>query len=177
MTEEQLRKIAPHISEENIKIYTPLLNKWMPYYSINTKLRQAAFIAQILHETDSLRYTEEVASGEAYDTGRLAIKLANTPQKDGDGERYKGKGCIMITGKDNYKAVSEGLGVDFVAHPELLKEPCYAVQSACWWWNQHGLNLLADKKDFKAITKKINGGYNGYLDRLMYYRRALATLS
>ncbi len=176
MTEEQLRQIAPHASEENIKIYTPLLNKWMPYYSINTKLRQAAFIAQILHETDSLRYTEEIASGEAYDTGRLAIKLGNTPQKDGDGEKYKGKGCIMITGKDNYEAVSKGLGVDFVAHPELLKEPCYAVQSACWWWTTHGLNALADKGDSKAITRKINGGYNGEKDREKYYESALAIL-
>ena len=176
MTEEQLRKIAPHISEENIKIYTPLLNKWMPYYSINTKLRQAAFVAQILHETDSLRYTQEIASGEKYDTGKLAKRLGNTPQRDGDGQKYKGKGCIMITGKDNYKAASKGLGVDFVNHPELLKELQYAVQSACWWWTTHGLNLLADKKDFKTITKKINGGYNGYLDRVMYYKRALAIL-
>ena len=172
MTEEELRQIAPHASEENIKIYTPLLNKWMPYYSINTKLRQAAFIAQILHETESFLYTEEVASGKEYE-GRK--DLGNTEK--GDGERYKGCGCIMITGRANYAAVSEGLGVDFVSHPEMLEEPRYAVQSACWWWNQHGLNLLADKKDFKAITKKINGGYNGYLDRLMYYRRALATLS
>ena len=177
MTEEQLRKIAPHATEENIKIYTPLLNKWMPYYSINTKLRQAAFIAQILHETDCFRYTEEIASGAKYDTGKLAIRLGNTPQKDGDGEKYKGKGCIMITGRANYEAVSKGLGVDFVSHPELLKEPRYAVQPACWWWTTHGLNLLADKKDFKGITKRINGGYNGYLDRLMYYRRALVTLS
>ena len=171
MTEEQLRKIAPYASEENIKIYTPLLNKWMPYYSINTKLRQAAFIAQILHETDSLRYTEEIASGKKYE-GRK--DLGNTEK--GDGERYKGCGCIMITGRANYAAASKGLGVDFVSHPELLKEPCYAVQSACWWWTMHGLNRLADKKDFKAITKKINGGYNGYLDRVMYYRRALTVI-
>ena len=172
MTEEELRQIAPHVSEENIKIYTPLLNKWMPYYSINTKLRQAAFIAQILHETGSLRYTEEIASGKKYE-GRK--DLGNTQK--GDGERYKGCGCIMITGRANYAATSKGLGVDFVAHPKLLKEPQYAVQSACWWWNQHGLNLLADKKDFKGITRKINGGYNGYPDRLMYYRRALTALS
>jgi putative chitinase len=171
MTEEQLRKIAPHISEKNIKIYTPLLNKWMPYYSINTKLRQAAFIAQILHETDSLRYIEEIASGKKYE-GRK--DLGNTEK--GDGERYKGCGCIMITGRANYAAVSKGLGVDFINHPELLKEPRYAVQSACWWWTTHGLNALADKGDFRAITKKINGGYNGYLDRVMYYKRALAIL-
>jgi putative chitinase len=176
MTEEQLRKTAPHISEKNIKIYTPLLNKWMPYYSINTKLRQAAFIAQVLHETACFQYTKEIASGAAYDTGKLAIKLGNTPQKDGDGEKYKGKGCIMITGMTNYIAVSKGLGVDFVNHPELLEQPGYAVQSACWWWTTHGLNVLADKGDFRAITKKINGGYNGYLDRVMYYKRALAIL-
>ena len=176
MTEEQLRQIAPHASAENIKIYTPLLNKWMPYYSINTKLRQAAFLAQILHETGSLRYTEEIASGAAYDTGRLAVKLGNTPQKDGDGEKYKGKGCIMITGFANYEAVSKGLGVDFVSHPELLKEPNYAIQSACWWWTTHGLNGLADKKDFKAITKRINGGENGEKDREKYYNIALTVL-
>lgn len=176
MTEEQLRKITPHVSEENIKIYTPLLNKWMPYYSINTKLRQAAFIAQILHETEDFKYTEEIASGEKYDTGRLAIKLGNTPQRDGDGERYKGCGCIMITGRANYAAASKGLGVDFVSHPKLLKEPRYAVQSACWWWTTHGLNALADKKDFKAITKKINGGKNGEKDREEYYGRALTAL-
>ena len=177
MTEEQLRKIAPHVSEENIKIYTPLLNKWMPYYSINTKLRLAAFIAQILHETDCFRYTEEIASGAAYDTGKLAKRLGNTPQKDGDGERYKGKGCIMITGFTNYEAVSKGLGVDFVSHPELLKEPRYAVQSACWWWTTHGLNALADKGDFKGITKKVNGGYNGYRDRVTYYVQVLAVIA
>ena len=176
MTEEQLAKIAPHASAENIKIYTPLLNKWMPYYSINTKLRQAAFIAQILHESACFKYTKEIASGAAYDTGRLAVKLGNTPQKDGDGEKYKGRGFIMITGRTNYQAVSKGLGVDFVSHPELLEQPGYAVQSACWWWTTHGLNALADKKDFKTITKKINGGYNGYLDRMMYYKRALAVM-
>jgi putative chitinase len=177
MTEEQLAKIAPHVSEENIKIYTPLLNKWMPYYSINTKLRQAAFIAQILHESACFQYTKEIASGAAYDTGKLAIKLGNTSAKDGDGEKYKGRGFIMITGMTNYTAVSKGLGVDFVNHPELLEQPNYAVQSACWWWTTHGLNALADKGDFMAITKKINGGYNGYLDRVMYYKRALAILA
>lgn len=172
ITEEQLKKIAPHASAENIKIYTPLLNKWMPYYSIKTKKRQAAFLAQILHESGCFRYTEEIASGKKYE-GRK--DLGNTEK--GDGERYKGCGCIMITGRSNYAAVSKGLGVDFVAHPELLKEPRYAVQSACWWWTTHGLNALADNGDFQGITKKINGGYNGYLDRKMYYNRALLTLS
>lgn len=176
MTTEELKKIAPYTSDTDIKIYTPLLNKWMPYYSINTKLRQAAFLAQVIHETGSFHYMEEIASGSAYDTGRLAERLGNTPERDGDGERYKGKGGLQVTGKANYEAVSKGLGVDFVSHPEKLEESNYAIQSACWYWNMHGLNALADKGDFKTITKRIVGGYNGYLDRVMYYHRALKIL-
>ncbi len=176
ITEKQLKSIAPQATDANVSLYTPLLNKWMPYYSINTKPRQAAFVAQILHETACFRYIKEIASGAAYDTGKLAVKLGNTPDKDGDGQRYKGRGAIMVTGKDNYKKVSDALGVDFISHPELLEQPSYAIQSACWWWWSNGLNQLADKGDFKGITKKINGGYNGYLDRLMYYKRALKTL-
>ena len=176
ITEEQLRQIAPYASEENIKIYTPLLNKWMPYYSINTKLRQAAFIAQVMHESGSFRYTTELASGSAYDTGRLARKLGNTPQKDGDGQKYKGRGLIQITGLNNYKEISKGLGADFVSNPSLLAQPNYAAQSACWWWNNRKLNLLADKGEFKKITKVINGGTNGYSERRSFYKKALSVL-
>ena len=176
MTEEQLKKISPSISSKNLVVYTPLLNKWMPYYSINTKLRIAAFIAQVMHESGSFRYTTELASGSAYDTGRLAKKLGNTPQKDGDGQKYKGRGCFQITGLSNYKEVSKALGVDFVSNPLLLAEPNYAVQSACWWWNKRKLNLLADKGDFKKITKIINGGTNGYSERLAFYNKALRVL-
>ena len=176
MTEQQLKKIASYASAENIKIYTPLLNKWMPFYNINTSCRQAAFLAQIIHESGSFNYTKEIASGAAYDTGRLAIKLGNTPQRDGDGEKYKGRGLIQITGRDNYKSASKGLKIDFIKNPELLEHPDYAVQSACWWWTTHGLNELSDKGDFQGITKIINGGYNGYLDRIMYYKRALNIL-
>ena len=171
LTNDMLRAIAPGIAKDKVALYVPLLNKWMPYYSINTKLRQAAFLAQILHESACFRYTEEIASGKKYE-GRK--DLGNTEK--GDGERYKGCGCIMITGRANYAAVSKGLGVDFVAHPELLKEPEYAVQSACWWWTTHNLNILADRREFKQITYIINGGYNGYSSRLGYYTRALSVL-
>jgi putative chitinase len=174
--EEKLKAIAPGITDDKVTLYVPLLNKWMPYYSINTKLRQAAFLAQILHESGCFRYTEEIASGEKYDTGKLAEKLGNTLEKDGDGEMYKGRGLIMITGKNNYKALAKGLGVDFVKQPELLKEPEYAVQSAAWWWTTRNLNILAERKEFKQITHIINGGYNGYPDRLGYYTRAMSVL-
>ena len=133
LTNDMLRAIAPGIAKDKVALYVPLLNKWMPYYSINTKLRQAAFLAQILHESACLKYTEEIASGEKYDTGELAKKLGNTPEKDGDGEMYKGRGLLQITGKNNYKALAKGLDVDFIKQPELLKEPEYAAQSAGWW--------------------------------------------
>ena len=176
MTEEQLKKISPSISSNNLVIYTPLLNKWMPYYSINTKLRQAAFIARALHECGSFRYTTEIASGAAYDTGRLAVKLGNTPQKDGDGQKYKGRGVMQITGKSNYSAVSKALNVDFVSNPTLLSEPNYAVQSACWWWWNRKLNALADKGDFKEIVRIVNGGENGLEESLALYNKALSVL-
>ena len=176
MTEEQLKKISPYITKKNLAIYTPLLNKWLPYYSINTKQRIASFIAELLHECASFGHTTEIASGSAYDTGRLANKLGNTPQKDGDGQKYKGRGCFQITGLNNYKEVSKALGVDFVSNPYLLAQPNYAVQSACWWWNNRKLNLLADKGDFKKITEIINGGTNGYSERLSFYKKALSVL-
>ena len=176
MTTEELKKIAPYTSDTDIKIYTPLLNKWMPYYSINTKLRQAAFLAQVIHETGSFHYMEEVASGSAYDTGKMAVRLGNTPERDGDGERYKGKGGLQVTGKANYEAVSKGLSVDLVGHPEELEEPDYAIPSACWYWNMHGLNALADKGDFKTITKRLVGGDNGFLGSGMNSHRALKIL-
>ena len=176
MTEEQLKKISPSISSKNLVIYTPLLNKWMPYYSINTKLRQAAFIAQILYESGSFNYTSEIASGSAYDTGKLAKKLGNTPQKDGDGQKYKGRGLIQITGKNNYSEISKAFNVDFVSNPTLLSEPNYAVQSACWWWWNRKLNSLADNRSFLSITKIINGGKNGLSKRLALYNKALCVL-
>lgn len=176
LTNDMLKAIAPNISDDKVVLYVPLLNKWMPYYSITTPRQQAAFLAQILHESGCFRYTEEIASGAAYDTGKLAEKLGNTPEKDGDGEKYKGRGLIMITGKNNYKALSKGLDIDFVKQPELLEDPSNAVQSACWWWTTHNLNILAERGEFKQITYIINGGYNGYADRLGYYTRAMKDL-
>jgi len=176
MTEEQLKKISQSTSSKNLVVYTPLLNKWMPYYSINTKLRQAAFIAQILHESGSFNYTTEIASGAAYDTGRLAVKLGNTPQKDGDGQKYKGRGLIQITGKNNYSEISKAFNIDFISNPTLLSEPNYAVQSACWWWWNRKLNSLADNRSFLSITKIINGGINGYSERRSFYKKALSVL-
>jgi putative chitinase len=118
----------------------------------------------------------ELASGAAYDTGRLAARLGNTPEDDGDGEKYRGRGLIQITGTDNYRRCGIALGVDLLAQPELLETPDLAVKSACWFWSTKELSTLADKGEFQTITKRINGGLNHYVQRCEYWERAKQVL-
>jgi putative chitinase len=176
ITKDILKMIFIHAKDLNIQRFVDPLSETMEKYEINTPLRQAHFLAQIGHESGEFRYVEELASGQAYDVGKLAVALGNTPEDDGDGEKYKGRGLIQITGTTNYKAVSKDLGADFFANPELLEEPKYAALSAGWFWNKRKLNLLADKDDLKGITKKINGGYNGLADRERLYLLAISAL-
>ena len=169
MTKEQLLAICP--SAHSVDIYLPVLNKYMEQYAITGKMRESAFIAQILHESGAFHYTEEIASGKAYE-GRK--DLGNTSK--GDGQKYKGRGFIQITGKANYAKLSNYIGFDFISHPQQLSKSPYCVQSACWFWATKGLNCLADKGDFKHITRIINGGLNSYSERLEYYNKALKVL-
>ena len=175
LTLDQLRMIMPYAGKRAEAFLDPL-NRAMTEFSIDTPMQQAAFLAQVAHESGSLRYVRELASGEAYDTGRLAARLGNTPEDDGDGERYRGRGLIQITGTDNYRACSVGLFGDsqhLLDHPELLEQPELAARSAAWFWQSRGLN---DETDFLQITRKINGGTNGLQDRLAYYDRAKGVL-
>lgn len=145
--------------------YKTLFNK----YDINTPLRIAHFMAQIEHESAGFKYLKELGSHkylDKYDTGKLAKDLGNTPEDDDDGQKYCGRGYIMITGLFNYKELSKATGIDFVTHPELLEQEVNAIIAALWYWNKHKLNTLADQDNIKLITKKINGGYNGLADRI-----------
>lgn len=178
LTNEQLKKIYPNSTEKNRQKYLSYLNYYAVIYEVNTFERWCAFLAQIGHESGQLLYVEELASGEAYE-GRK--NLGNTQK--GDGKRYKGRGLIQVTGRANYQRLTDemrglAMGVDFVEQPELLKEPEYAVQSAFWYWNDRNLNKYADlnEDNFKKITKIINGGYNGYADRVAIWNRAKEVL-
>jgi putative chitinase len=170
MTLDELKQIMPHAGSR-ADTFHPHLVATMDEFGIDTPLRQAAFLAQLAHESGSLRYVRELASGGAYE-GRA--DLGNT--EPGDGIRYKGRGLIQITGRSNYQAVSDALGIDALNHPEVLELPENATRSAGWFWASRRLNELADREDFKLITKRINGGYNGYQDRLAYYERAKQVL-
>ncbi|RKH47105.1 LysM peptidoglycan-binding domain-containing protein [Corallococcus llansteffanensis] len=167
----QLRKIMPNLSQAKAEQYLPHLNKAMAEAKINTPKRQEMFLAQLAHESGELRYMEEIASGAAYE-GRK--DLGNT--QPGDGKRYKGRGPIQLTGRANYRAAGKALGIDLEGHPERAKDPDVAFRIAGWYWGSRNLNSYADAGNFREVTRRINGGYNGMASREMYYRRAQGVL-
>jgi len=162
-----IKKICPYAKLVNINNFVPYLNELMPKYEIDTVIRIRHFISQLAHESGSFNYVEEIASGKAYEFRK---SLGNI--NEGDGVKFKGRGLIQITGRNNYKKLSEDIGVDFISNPELLKTPKYAVESACWYWKKANLNSSADIDDIKGVTKKINGGYNGLQNRINFYNLA-----
>lgn len=168
---DQLSKICTMASRARLLKFIEPLNEAMEEFSINTLLRQAAFIAQVAHESGSFFYMRELASGKAYE-GRA--DLGNI--EPGDGEKFKGRGLIQITGRANYQECGDALGVNLLLNPDLLEEPELACRSAGWFWATRNLNQLADGGDMKHITRRINGGLNGYNDRLAYYDRAMKVL-
>lgn len=170
ITGAQLQSIMP-FAKARIPAFIEPLNAAMHEFHINSPIRQAAFIAQIAHESGELRYVKEIASGSAYE-GRK--DLGNT--QPGDGMKYKGRGLIQITGRNNYLECGKALGVDLVTQPELLETNDLACRSAAWFWASHGLNDLADKGDYIRICRRINGGLNGYQERLVYHARAKMAL-
>jgi putative chitinase len=84
----------------------------------------------------------------------------------GDGWKYRGRGFIQVTLKDNYRELSKYTGIDFLNNPDLLLNEANSVIAALWYWDKHKLNILADKDNINLITKKINGGYNGLSHRI-----------
>jgi len=163
-----LRKIMPLATQANVDKFGPHVEEALEMFEVNTPARQAAFLAQLAHESGQFRYVRELADGKAYE-GRK--DLGNT--QPGDGPKFKGRGLIQITGRNNYKLLGDYLGVDLISNPAVLEQPDYAVKSAGWFWHVYkNLNPLADAGDFRLITKKINGGYNGYDDRLKFWERA-----
>ncbi|WP_252090449.1 glycoside hydrolase family 19 protein [Pseudomonas sp. MWU13-3659] len=176
VTLKQLQLILPNAGTQ-AGVFLPALNVAMVKWGIVTPLRKRAWLAQVGHESGQLRYVRELGGAQylsKYDTGKLAARLGNTPEADGDGQRYCGRGLIQVTGHDNYARCGEALGLDLLTHPELLERPEHAADSAGWFWHQAGLNALADKgvSAFETITRRINGGLNGLDDRLAMYKRA-----
>ncbi|EQB0441223.1 TPA: glycoside hydrolase family 19 protein [Pseudomonas aeruginosa] len=106
-----------------------------------------------------------------------AARNGNGDEASGDGWRFRGRGLLQITGRANYRAAGAGLGQPLEAEPDLLEQPKWAALSAAWWWASHGLNELADRGEFAAITRRINGGLNGQAERMALWVRAKRVLS
>ena len=175
ITTQQLLQILPSAGPV-AGVFVPVLNAAMVHYQIIGPKRVAAFIAQIGHESGQLKYVKEIwgpTAAQAKYEGRK--DLGNTVV--GDGSKYRGRGLIQITGRANYMACGEGLGLDLIKQPELLEKPQHACMSAAWFWATKGLSTLADAGQFDKITQRINGGQNGAADRQALYTRALKVLA
>lgn len=170
----KVQAIMPSARESDIAKYFPVLLPTMLANEINTGLRQAHFLAQIGHESGALQFSQELASGDAYE-GRA--DLGNT--QPGDGRKFKGRGLIQLTGRANYKSYGDAKGKNFVDGnnaTSIATDPQLAVDVAGWFWKTHGLNTLADADDAPAVTKRINGGHTGLDSRLAYLARSKAFL-
>jgi len=166
ITELQLKQIYPFSTLQNRMKYLTYFNLYLNEYEIVTLLRLWSYFAQIGHESGQLRYSEEIASGTAYE-GRK--DLGNV--FEGDGVKFKGRGLIQITGRDNYQKISNAFVIDFIQEPELLESPEWAVKSSLWFWKVKGLNSIADSGDFERLTRRINGGLTNLSDRLEIFNR------
>ncbi|EQM66060.1 glycoside hydrolase family 19 protein [Pseudomonas tohonis] len=179
ISEQQLLQIFPNAGRQAGVFVSPI-NAAAKRWQINTPKRLAAFLAQVGHESGQLRYVKEIwgptPAQEGYD---VRPDLGNTPERDGDGRRYMGRGLIQVTGRANYLKCSIALYGDdrLVKNPELLEEPEAATASAGWFWWVNSLNALADAGRFTDITRRINGGLNGQQDRLQIWQRARAVLA
>ncbi len=195
VTAEKLAKL--HIGSQ----WVDALNATFERFDISTPLRQAAFIGQCSHECGNFRILEENLNYRAealmklwpkrFDAAKAQMcarnpkliattvysnRMGNRDEASGDAARFIGRGCIQLTGASNYYHAGQALGVDFLMQPELVATPQYAALTAGWFWDTHKLNQYADARDFKTMTKKINGGFIGLDDRIKHINQALAVL-
>lgn len=166
---EQFAYIMKTAKRSNLELHLPYANDCMKMYEINTALRRQHFLAQVGHESMSLKYMHEIASGAAYE-GRA--DLGNT--KPGDGKKFRGHGPIQLTGRNNHTQFFEYIGrTDLIETPEVLESDLgLAWKASGWYWLSRQLNKYADQDNVRAVTLRINGGYNGLTDRMYYLKRA-----
>jgi len=190
--------VALGVKPSRAKKYVGKLNLCMLLHDIDTEIRTSHFIAQLLHESGKLRYTREnmnysesalLTVFSKYFNADRARQYARNPKKignrvyadrmgngnetSGDGYRYRGRGLIQLTGKNNYRDFSEWVGDSkILANPDLVSDE-YAVESATFYWDVNRLNRIADKNDVKLLTRAINGGTNGLKDRRVLTKKLL----
>lgn len=198
MTPDQILKLFPHLDWEWYDAFSLLDD-----YNINSPLRISHFLSQSSHESadftrlvENLNYSQDglLKTFRKYFTPTQALAYARKPEKianrvyanrlgngdeaSGDGWKYRGRGAIQVTGKANYMKCSLYLFNDerLLTNPDKLLEPKYAILSACWYWSVNGLNRIADADNIQLLTRKINGGLNGFEDRKRRFTRIYSVL-
>lgn len=202
ITKEQLESFFEDTDEEIVDAYVEPLNKVFEKFEINTPSRIAMFLAQVGHESGGLTRTSENLNYKAerlsqifpkyfrdvdpHDYAKNPEKIANRvysnrmgngDEHSGDGYKFRGRGLIQLTGRDNYESFAEDMEMDLDAAVQYLSTPEGAAMSAGWFWDQHDLNDWADKNDVKTVTKKINGGTIGLEEREELFEEALGVFS
>ena len=160
-------------------IFAPFMQAACERFQITEPLDVAAFLAQTGHESGGMVWLAEIwgptAAQRQYEPqSAKATELGNT--QPGDGERFKGRGLIQVTGRHNYLLCGMGLNLDLIAQPELLEQPANAAMSAGWFWFNNKLSAIANAGNFITLTRRINGGTNGLADRQALYSAARAVL-
>ncbi len=201
ITEQQLLQIFPN-ARPVAGIFVPALNRAMARWKIDSPVREAAFLAQVGHESGQLRrlvenlnysaealvrtwpsrFTAQNAGAYARQPEKIANRvyggrMGNGQETSGDGWLYRGRGLIQLTGRDNYRSAGQALGLPLLENPEMLEQPEHAAQSAAWWWATHGLNELADAGRFSDIGSIINTGQPGRVPHGAAERKALYDLA
>ena len=195
-----INKLKGHVPDTVIAQLPEVMTK----FKIDTALKLAHFLAQAGHEsagfkvvTENLNYSAQGLQSifGKYFPGNLEESYARQPQKianrvyasrmgngdeaSGDGYKFRGRGFIQLTGRDNYTAFGKSIGVDIASNPDLVGSQ-YQLLSAAWFWSKNGLNKLADGGASDAvvtsITKRVNGGTIGLEDRKHHYELALKLL-
>ena len=175
ITQKQLLDAVPGLYKARLDEFVASFNMFHAYFGLNTRDRIIHYLAQVFHESGSLRYVEELSSGAQYE-GRK--DLGNTQK--GDGKRFKGRGFIQLTGRKNYQDFynDEWCSDNIVAYPNLVSNFPLNQMVSMWFWDRNNLNDLADLDNgangediVKKITRKVNGGYNGLDERVKFYQK------
>jgi putative chitinase len=199
ITSDQLRQLFPRLGTP--KELADILNDMLPKYGVNTAKRIAAFLAQCGHESGGFTRFEEnlnysatgligtwpkrfpvnIASAYARQPERIANRayanrMGNGPEESGDGWKFRGRGAIHITGRDNCEAFAESIGKTLDETLEYLGTLEGAIESACWYWTKGNLNHFADAGNMIEITKRVNGGTIGLDERKALYNKALKVI-
>jgi putative chitinase len=202
ITDDSLKQIMPKLPDAKRAAFLPPLLSAMNEFAVNTPKREAAFLAQIAHESgelsifaENLNYSAkglmatwpkrfpDLATAQKYERNPeklanyvYANRVGNGNEASGDGWRFRGRGPIQITGRENYQKYGSRLNLDLINAPDRAAMPDVGFRIAGLYWRENGLNELADGEMFETIMKRINGGLKGLEDRLKYYMRAKQVL-